>query len=630
MSVINAGPLQTAGGQLTVQLTLGSTALTFSADTDYDAPLLSVSEIDYEMIDEENILWPSAVTLTFKDRQGWLYQAMRAKRDMSLVNSVFGLPYGVISRNGLPWYSGNVDLQSLDFDHTNRRTSFTLLDGFALFKHQAFWDSSSADINPYGFVSNTLYRFQDVIDSLISHIDTGSSGSLAVIHDWVFTNTNGDTCGLADVMFKAYNYIWSSGWPNTITAADILKDLAQTFGVYIGADDKAHYFARKISSVVAGETIVSLANQTNEQASRSLNLQPWPNLVLTTKGGAPQTNPTNKLATISDTTKIDLKLQISDLSYNGFTVASITDPILGTFSDLVGALGVFLSHYRWIPREKYSFKASGVDFSMANFYQHASQPFGIFRAVSMKKIPQEGNTEFLFQEVAPNGGALSFNGVSAQYGTVPHDARLDAFPITIEFYAKLAAGAAGHVISKYTASPQSGFGVRFEGGTMLHAWYYADSANYVDNVASEVAWSAVNWAHVAVVVDSASMRIYVDGVLTSTTAWTGTPSACSSVADMLVGIEQGLTFPLAGQLDELRIWNVARPLDQIQLFMKRRLINYVDYTTNEDNAGLLVYCQFDEGGGAGSAAGGNIAHDGSGNGIDMRIIGSPSWVQGAI
>ncbi|MCL5020547.1 MAG: LamG domain-containing protein, partial [Bacteroidetes bacterium] len=106
---------------------------------------------------------------------------------------------------------------------------------------------------------------------------------------------------------------------------------------------------------------------------------------------------------------------------------------------------------------------------------------------------------------------------------------------------------------------------------------------------------------VAVVVDSASMRIYINGVLTQTTGWTGTPAAPSSTAAMLIGVEQGLTFPLTGQLDEVRVWNVTRPVDQIQLFMMRRLINYIDYTSGENNGGSLAYYQFDEGGGVGSA-----------------------------
>ena len=629
MSVINAGPLQTASGTITVQLTLGSTALTFDSANDYDAPLISVDEIDFEMIDEENILWPSAVTLSFKDRSGRLYQAMRAMRDMSIANSTFGLRYGVISKNGSPSYAGTVDLQSIDFDYTNRRTTFTLLDGFALFKHQAFWDSSNANVNPYGFVQDTLYRFQDVLWTLIRTIDGGSSGALTVIHDWVFTNSNGDTCGLADVMFKAYNYIWLSGWPNSITAADILKDMAQTFGVYIGADDKAHYFARKIFSVVAGDPVVTLADQTNEGASRSLNLQPWPNTLFTTKGGAPQIGATNNIATQADTTSVDLKLQTSDLSYNGFTITSITDPILGTFTTLIGLLGAFLSQYRWIPREKFTLKATGCDFSMASFYQHGSQPFGLFRPVSMKKILREGNTEFVMQEVAPNAGALSFSGTN-QYGKVPHDVALNAFPITIEFWAKLGAGASGQVISKYSASPQTGYGVRFEGGTQLHAWYYADGSNYVDNVLTEIAWGTTNWAHVAVVVDSASMRIYVNGALVQTTSWTGTPAACATTSDLLVGVEQGITMPLLGRLDEVRVWSTARPATTIQLFDLRRIVNYANYLSGHDSEGLEAYYQFDEGGGYGNAPGGPIAHDGSGNGRDMQLFNNPGWVQGAI
>jgi autotransporter-associated beta strand protein len=93
------------------------------------------------------------------------------------------------------------------------------------------------------------------------------------------------------------------------------------------------------------------------------------------------------------------------------------------------------------------------------------------------------------------------------------------------------------------------------------------------------------WTHVALVYASRQPRLYVNGVL----ARSGSASIFSSVhpSASLGGSVQGDYGNFQGQLDEVRIWNVALSQSQIQSNMTRRL------TGIEPN--LVTYFRCDEG-----------------------------------
>ncbi len=97
---------------------------------------------------------------------------------------------------------------------------------------------------------------------------------------------------------------------------------------------------------------------------------------------------------------------------------------------------------------------------------------------------------------------------------------------------------------------------------------------------------ANQWVHIAAVVDaSKGMQLYVNGKLRADEATDSRPSA----AIVLSASFGSATNTLNGQLDEVRIWNVARTQAEIQANLNQSL------TGNE--SGLVDYWRFDEGSG---------------------------------
>lgn len=107
-----------------------------------------------------------------------------------------------------------------------------------------------------------------------------------------------------------------------------------------------------------------------------------------------------------------------------------------------------------------------------------------------------------------------------------------------------------------------------------------------------------NWHHVAAVFDNGAMRIYIDGQLDATRATGATfGSGLLRYGFLGVGSEassfNGTTGPndyFNGELDEFRVWNVARTQTQIRDNMIRQV--------NPNSTGLQLYYKFDETGGS--------------------------------
>ncbi|HUU46809.1 MAG TPA: LamG-like jellyroll fold domain-containing protein, partial [Acidobacteriota bacterium] len=103
------------------------------------------------------------------------------------------------------------------------------------------------------------------------------------------------------------------------------------------------------------------------------------------------------------------------------------------------------------------------------------------------------------------------------------------------------------------------------------------------------------WHHIAVVrdADGAPLRVYVDGVdATGNVVSEGSIDELSGAAEVFLG---GFGASIVrtwfgGQIDEVRIWNVARSASQIGAMMRRQL--------KGDEEGLLAYWPLDEGTGA--------------------------------
>ena len=195
------------------------------------------------------------------------------------------------------------------------------------------------------------------------------------------------------------------------------------------------------------------------------------------------------------------------------------------------------------------------------------------------------------------GNALSFDGVDdlADLGSAID---LTGRPFTIEFWAKRTQFTRASTILSQgeSVSPGAALRVGFQANDRL-AFSFGGR-----DLESTAPVTDTNWHHFACVFDntSAERRIYRDGVLDMVE--TNAPSYTGSGLVRL-GYSGILKTYFQGQIDELRIWNVAKSLFALNRDRVKRL------TGAED--GLVRYFRFDETSGATIVDAGSASQDGT-------------------
>jgi hypothetical protein len=201
----------------------------------------------------------------------------------------------------------------------------------------------------------------------------------------------------------------------------------------------------------------------------------------------------------------------------------------------------------------------------------------------------------LFSSFAFSQNALYFDGnVSYNYVDCGNDATLDITgPITIEAWINVDASSFlgwRRIIEKNWAT--SYFLGSGDGTNNFSIAFSMDANNNVSNVlqtGSNVIAPNV-WNHVAGIWDESDLYIYVNGILEATMPWSNTADG-DGISTQIGRYIGGGSYHFRGNIDEVRIWNVARTPAQLQQNMHRELIN----PTSEIN--LVAYYQFNETGG---------------------------------
>ena len=134
--------------------------------------------------------------------------------------------------------------------------------------------------------------------------------------------------------------------------------------------------------------------------------------------------------------------------------------------------------------------------------------------------------------------------------------------------------------------------------------------NYVSD-ASNTTINDNNWHHIAVVREGTALKIYIDGVpdFTATVPLTN----LTNTANLILG-NYICTGYFSGQMDEVRIWNIARTSTDINIFKNASL------TGNE--SGLQVYYDFNHATatGGGTNTGKTDLKDRTGNHVDGTLV----------
>ncbi len=209
------------------------------------------------------------------------------------------------------------------------------------------------------------------------------------------------------------------------------------------------------------------------------------------------------------------------------------------------------------------------------------------------------------------GSALNFNAASGQAVIIPHQAALNAYPLTVMTWFMAPTNSnGGALVNKYVSSSLNGYQIFLAGD--LSAWYFRDSANNVFNNGVMDA-GPVNdglWHHAAMTIDASGGRLYLDGVLKSSVAWSGTPGPATTTQPLSLGLYPGDSF-FTGQLDEVSVWNTALSAAQIQAAMNHPL--------SGNEPGLLGYWPMNE-------AGGTNLYDVSGHTNTGGLFSNPARV----
>jgi hypothetical protein len=215
------------------------------------------------------------------------------------------------------------------------------------------------------------------------------------------------------------------------------------------------------------------------------------------------------------------------------------------------------------------------------------------------------------------GSALRFDGVDDQVEVASADA-LNAFPLTITAWIKTAQNSPGYVsvANKYVSGSGNGYSLHIHRGRLYSYYFRGDGSSYVyvsDPGLDGGFIADGRWHHVAYAVDDAGARTYVDGVLTASLGWIGTPGPCTTATPLLFGPYPfgGQVLSFDGRMDDVTLWN--RGLNAEEVNAVRR------FSVTGAESGLIGFWPFDEGDGA-------TAVDATGHGFDGTLADGPVWV----
>ncbi|MBI4434487.1 carboxypeptidase regulatory-like domain-containing protein [Candidatus Uhrbacteria bacterium] len=166
------------------------------------------------------------------------------------------------------------------------------------------------------------------------------------------------------------------------------------------------------------------------------------------------------------------------------------------------------------------------------------------------------------------GSGYSFDGAD-DYIRVPHSAALSpTSAITVEAWVSLDAGTSSSKILQ-----KRGVFSDTSGGYMIGAWFgnprgygfeVYDSANgqHLVNTTPERLPTIGAWTHVTSTFDGSAIKLYENGQLVGTTAWSGMIQP--STKDLYIGIQpDNNLMPFKGKMDEVRIYNRALSAEEV-------------------------------------------------------------------
>lgn len=216
--------------------------------------------------------------------------------------------------------------------------------------------------------------------------------------------------------------------------------------------------------------------------------------------------------------------------------------------------------------------------------------------------PNLSSTTSFFVAAADTNRGINFDGNNDYIAIQNFNYAASGIPaVTVEAWVRTTDGT-DQMIASYDRSEYWRLGINGNGaGTGQVSWNIMTNAGQLDFGST----STVNdgeWHHVAAVYDNGTASVYIDGVLDNQTTQGATFGTGITRFGFISAGSEATTFngtntpfnPFNGDIDELRIWNVARSAAQIQASMASCM--------QGTETGLQVCIPMDEGSGFGVAS----------------------------
>ncbi|MES2388976.1 MAG: LamG-like jellyroll fold domain-containing protein, partial [Bacteroidota bacterium] len=221
------------------------------------------------------------------------------------------------------------------------------------------------------------------------------------------------------------------------------------------------------------------------------------------------------------------------------------------------------------------------------------------------------------------GNMLNFasNTYNVNYVKLPDNINLNAVTgFTYEVWVKPTSGSFGYN-RLLTIGSNPNLGGYFDFGFNNTNVLYSEGGSLGGNIpAGAGTLTADAWSHVAITMDGTNIKLYINGALISSSACTGLPASMGSRNFILLGHGRegdGGSHAFQGNMDEARLWSIARTQSEIQANMYASPL--------PATSGLFAHYKFDE-------ASGSTAADASGNGNTATLVnwGSSNFVTGTL
>lgn len=216
--------------------------------------------------------------------------------------------------------------------------------------------------------------------------------------------------------------------------------------------------------------------------------------------------------------------------------------------------------------------------------------------------------------VVRNDGYVNLNGSGFLF--VPGQNNAFAFEgraaFTLEAWVRPTSRAWMDVISRHTGGVYGNFILSLNNLGQVSVWREHAPWSWVVDTSNNGALALNAWSHIAATYDGSKIRIYVNGQLRNETL--DETAVGAGYTDARIGARgDGSNF--FGDLDELRVWNIARSETELRMAYRSPLSGF--------ETGLIGYYRFDEGFGVWAF---DLSKEVDDTKENLRISGTVNWI----